>query len=135
MGGMGGMMRIAPDKARKLRVQTLCLEHGKKDPTPRMAYKLVPLEAVNADARVAEVVKMLAAGRVTQNTAQAAAWHLTDEMDWLALAAKNRSESQYTGNIPFFNPIELRQAMVVVNEANRLVEERSTDKRYAEASE
>jgi hypothetical protein len=130
MGGMG-MMRVAPAKTEKMSVATLCLEHGKLDPRPKMTYKLVPLEMVNADPKVAEVCKMLATNRVAQNTAQAAAWHLTDEMDWRELAAKNRVESRYTGNIPFFNMVELRQAMVVVAEAQRLTEQNSAENHYA----
>ena len=112
--GMGGMMRVAPEKTRKLGLTTVCLEHGKPDPRPRMAYKIVPLEAVVSDDRVVELCRLLGYGKVAQNTAQAAAWHLTDSMSWGELAAKNRIESKYTGNTPYFVPIELQQAMTVV---------------------
>jgi len=118
MGGMGGgmgMMRVAPNKAQKLAVTTVCLEHGKPDPNPRMAYKIVPLDFVTKDARVSSLCSMLGRGQVAQNTAQAAAWHLTDNLSWRQLAFKNRVESQYTGNIRFFSPVELRQAFTVVN--------------------
>ena len=128
---MGGMMRVAPSKTEKVTVPTLCLEHGKIDPKPKMTYSIVKLEAVNADPRVAEICKMLASKKVTQNTAQAAAWHLTDELGWQELAAKNRVESKYSGNIPFFNVVELRQAMVVVSEAQRLVDEKTAKDHYA----
>lgn len=131
MGMGGGMMRVAPEKAHKLRVTTVCLEHDKPEPQPRMTYKMVPLDSFTNDARVGEVCKMLGHGRVTQNTAQAAAWFFTDQMDWQALAMKNRVESRYTGNQPFFTAVELRQAMAVVGEAVRLTNEAETS-RYAE---
>ncbi len=89
MGGMGmggGMFEIQPDKARKMKVPTVCLEHGKKDPNPRVKYKMIPLEEFNADPKVAEVCKALGNGKLQQNVAQAAAWHFTNGLScksWL----------------------------------------------------
>ncbi len=121
-GGMGGMMRVAPEKQLKVKVATVCLEHGKPDPNPKMVYKMIPAEQFTQDARVLSVCKMLGYGMVTQNTAQAAAWHFTDSLSWEELAAKNRVESKYTGNVPFFTPFEIRQASLVVAEATRLAD-------------
>jgi hypothetical protein len=123
MGG-GGFMRVAPERMRKLTVTTVCLEHGKPDPNPKMAYKMVPLEEFTDNAQVRVVCEALGYGQITQNTAQAAAWHIMDDMSWKELAAKNRVESKYTGNIPWFSPIELQSAMAVVREAARIAESR-----------
>ncbi len=125
MGGMGGMMRIAPEKQSKMKVVTVCLEHGKPDPNPKMAYKMIPADKFIKDERVMNLCKMLGNGLTTQNTAQAAAWHLTDGMSWDQLAAKNRVESKYTGNIAFFNPFELRQASLLVSEVSKQNETKS----------
>jgi hypothetical protein len=114
MGGMGmgggGMFRVEPDKTHKMKVPCVCLEHGKPDPNPRMKYKIVPIEQVNADPRVVQLCGLLGSGRVPQNTAQAAAWHLANGLSWEELMVKNRMESKYTGNIRFFNPMELQNA-------------------------
>jgi hypothetical protein len=126
-GGMGGMMRVAPEKQHKLKVTTVCLEHGKPDPNPKMAYKMIPAEKFTQDARVVGICKMLGYGMVAQNTAQAAAWHITDNMSWQQLAAKNRVESKYTGNVPFFSPFEIRQASAVVAEATVRYEASASD--------
>jgi hypothetical protein len=115
MGGMGGMMRVEADKAAKVKVPTVCLEHGKKDPNPRMKYKLVRLEEVNSDPRVRELCKLLANGRLPQNTAQAAAWHIANGLTWDQLASKNRVESRYSGNERWFSPLELQTALNAVN--------------------
>jgi len=115
-GGMGGMMRVAPEKQMKMRVATVCLEHGKPDPNPKMAYKMIPVAQFTSDARVIGICQMLGHNLVTQNTAQAAAWHLTDNLSWEKLASKNRVESKYTGNVSFFTPFELRQALTLVSE-------------------
>ncbi len=110
MGGMGGMFRIEPDKKRTMTVPCVCLEHGKDDPNPRMKYKIVPIERINNDPRVAQLCGLLGTGQVPQNTAQAAVWHVANGLSWNELTFKNRFESQYTGNIRFFNPMELRNA-------------------------
>ena len=123
-GGMGGMMRVAPERMRKMQVTTVCLEHGKPDPNPKMAYKIVPLDQVTKDNNVTVLCEALGNGLVTQNTAQAAAWHLMDKMSWSELAAKNRVESKYLGTIRWFSPIELKTAVAVVSECKRIAEER-----------
>jgi hypothetical protein len=123
-GGMGGMMRVAPERMRKMQVTTVCLEHGKPDPNPKMAYKIVPLDQVTTDSNVTVLCEALGNGLVTQNTAQAAAWHLMDKMSWSELAAKNRVESKYLGNIRWFSPIELKTAVAVVSECKRIAEDR-----------
>jgi hypothetical protein len=129
MGGMGmGLQRIAPEKMQKLTVKMVCLEHGKKDPNPRMAYKMVPIEQFTDKADVRVLCEALGYGQVTQNTAQAAAWHMMDGMSWNELAAKNRVESKYLGNIRWFSPFELHTAMAVAKEAERLAKDRAKSK-------
>jgi hypothetical protein len=130
MGGMGGggFMRVAPEKMRKIAVTTVCLEHGKRDPNPKMAYKIVPIEQFTKKADVRVLCEALGYGQVTQNTAQAAAWNMMDGLTWDQLASKNRIESKYLGNIRWFSQFELRTAMAVVNEAGRLAKERAKSK-------
>ena len=123
-GGMGGMMRVSPKRTHKMSVATVCLEHGKPDPNPKMPYKIVPLSEFTKDENVRVVCEALGNGLVTQNSAQAAAWHLMDKMPWNELAAKNRSESRYTGTVRWFSPIELRTAMALVVEADRITRQR-----------
>ena len=124
MGGGMGMMRVAPERMRKLAVTTVCLEHGKPDPNPKMAYKMVPLEQFSNDPKIRVLCEALGYGQVTQNTAQAAAWNIMDNLSWQELASKNRVESKYIGNIRWFSPIELQTAVAVVQECNRIAEER-----------
>jgi hypothetical protein len=123
----GGFMRVPPERMKKMAVTTVCLEHGKPDPNPKMAYKIIPLNQFTGDKRVHVVCEALGNGQITQNTAQAAAWHLTDKMSWDKLAQKNRVESKYTGNIRWFSPIELRTAAAVVAEAKRIAGANSSD--------
>ena len=110
-GGMGGMMRVDTDVPRKMTVATLCLNHGKADPNPRMKYKVVRLAEVNDSPVIEEFCKALAAGKVSQNTAQAAAWHVANGLTWQELVQKPRVISQYTGVEMFFTGFEVQAAM------------------------
>ncbi len=110
-GGMGGMMRVEPDNPRKMTVATLCLTHGKADPNPRMKYKVVRLAEVNDSPVIEEFCKALAAGKVSQNTAQAAAWHVANGLSWQELVRKPRVVSEYTGVEMYFSGFEVQAAM------------------------
>ncbi|MEM9828364.1 MAG: hypothetical protein AAF958_17375 [Planctomycetota bacterium] len=131
MGG-GGFMSIKPEKTRKFAVTTVCLEHGKPDPNPRMKYKMVRMEEFSADPRIATVCKALGYGKLNQNAAQAAAWNIMDKLSWQELAMKNKVESRYTGNVRWFSPRELRAAQAAVMQANRLAAENATADHYAD---
>ena len=51
--GGGGAFNLAPEKVHKIKVQTVCLEHGKPDPKPTMKYEIRPIDklAANEDVR------------------------------------------------------------------------------------
>ncbi len=117
------MFRVEADRPGKLQVDMVCLEYGKTDPNPRMKYTIVPLEQLNSDPKVAELCKLLADGKVKQNVAQAAAWHIANEVSWGELAKKNRRESQYTGNEKYFTQEELRTAVNVAGHCRAATEQ------------
>lgn len=109
-----GMFRVPAGRAGKVRAQTVCLEHGKPEPNSRMRYRIVPIEDFNSDPRIAHLCQQIASGKVTQNVAQAAAWHIANGLSWEELAAKDRVHSKYAGNQKFFTTEELELAMRVV---------------------
>ncbi|MCC6511390.1 MAG: hypothetical protein IT423_19985 [Pirellulaceae bacterium] len=121
-----GAFRVAPGRVGKVMAQTVCLEHGKPDPTSKIKYRIVPLDQFgNQDPRIAEVCRLLAQNRITQNVAQAAAWHVTDGLSWGELAAKDRVHSKYTGDVKFFSAEELETAAKLLSN--------SPDRRQSEA--
>ncbi|MFN9367412.1 MAG: hypothetical protein ACK6CT_01400, partial [Planctomycetia bacterium] len=82
--GSGGQLRIAdvaagltvmPGKMRSVRVPTVCLQHGRPEPSQRMTYKLVSLESHSKDPKLAVVLEALARVEISQTVAQSAAWH------------------------------------------------------------
>jgi hypothetical protein len=108
--GGGGFFNVAPEKVATLKVDCLCLEHGKPDPRPAIAYELKPLAEFTGRSDVTELVKMFVAGNVPKRVAQAAAWHLANEMSWEELADK-RIKRAHGAEEAYFQPQELRLAM------------------------
>jgi len=123
-GGLGGgFFNVPPEKVGKLQVTTVCLEHGKPEPTPKMKYEIRPIEAFTDKAEVRELCRMLGAGLIDQRAAQAAAWHLNCNMSWQQLATK---QLRFANGLrrPYFTPAELRRAVQAAAMASQLAEQR-----------
>ncbi len=122
-GGFGGgLMNLSPDRVRRLKVTTVCLEHGKKDPNPRMKYTIVPIEKFTKKKEVAELCKLLGTGRINRDAAQAAAWHFTDNMSWRELANKVGVVHLNGMREPFFSPQEIAVGMRLASYCRQRVE-------------
>jgi hypothetical protein len=113
MGGMmgGGMFNVEPEKVAKVKIVTVCLDHGKKDPSPHVPYKLIPIDSYAKNGQVTEVVKMLSKGEIDQHSAQAAAWHLQNGLTWDELVHKV-GVKHLNGRVdPYFTAINLQRAL------------------------
>jgi hypothetical protein len=111
-GGFGGgFMNVAAEKVAKTRVETVCLEHGKPDPNPHIEYELRPIDTLATKPEVVELCAMLGRGEMPQNAAQAAAWHLNNDLSWDELAAKDRVHLSNGYFEKFFNQAELELAL------------------------
>jgi hypothetical protein len=131
MGGMGmgmgggGMFAIGPDKVTKIKFVAVCLDHGLKDPSPRVEYKLVPIEEYAKEPAVTEVIKLMVTGKLDQHSAQAAAWHLQNGLAWEELAQKI-GVKHLNGSIePYFTAAQLQQAVVATKFAQERAEKKS----------
>jgi hypothetical protein len=129
-GGMGmgnvapekvPLLNVPPEKTIKFKVPTVCLEHGKPEPRAAMQYKIEPIESFTDKPEVKELCGML--GQVNQRAAQAAAWHLNNNMTWQQLAAKQLRFANGTTQ-PYFSPLEIRAAMQIAAVASKLAEQR-----------
>lgn len=114
LGGGGGVFNIPAGKTGRLEVKTFCLEEGKPDPKLFMEYKIQPLEKLNTDPRIFEMCRMLANDEVAQPVAQAAAWHVANNLSWQQLLLKNRVERMDGSFERYFHPNHLRFAQQVV---------------------
>ena len=122
MGGGGGMFNVAADKVAKIKFVAVCLDHGLKDPNPRIEYKLVPIDSYAKSPAVTEVIKLLVKGKLDQHSAQAAAWHLQNGLGWDELA-KKIGVKHLNGSVePYFTAAHLQRALAATRIAEELVE-------------
>lgn len=129
MGGMGGgMFNIAPEKVAKIKLVTVCLDHGKDDPNPHVEYQLVPIESYAKDPAVAEVIKLMVAGKLDQHSAQAAAWHLQNGLTWPELATKVGAKHLNGSIEPYFTAAHLKRALAATKLAQQKAEATETPK-------
>ncbi len=124
-GGGGGFFNIAPEKVGQLKVATVCLEHGKKEPHAAVPYEIKPLEEVSQKPEVQELCRMLGAGKIPQRVAQVAAWHLNNDMSWDQLANKQLRFANGS-TAPYFSRQEIQGAIRVVAVAYALVQEKKS---------
>jgi hypothetical protein len=127
MGG-GGMFNVAPEKVAKVKIVTVCLDHGKKDPNPRVPYKLIPVESYAKNAEVAEVLKLMTSGQLDQHSAQAAVWHLQNGLSWEELAAKIGAKHLGGSVEPYFTSEQLRRAFSATKVATELAKKDGASK-------
>lgn len=108
---------IEPERVAQIRVTTVCLDHGAPDPRASMPYRLVPLETVNSDPRLADVLASFGAGECDQEVTQAAAWHVTDGMSFKQLGQLKGERRVTQPRAPLFSRQQLRKAEKLVEEA------------------
>jgi hypothetical protein len=109
-----GFFRIPPGKTIRWKAITVCLQHGRPEPNPRMKYQIVPADSFTQDARVVELCRRVGSGNASQSVGQAAAWHLASDLPWDQIETMNRIESKYTGNVRYFTDAEIASAKRLV---------------------
>jgi len=82
------MFSVPPEKTKVVKVATVCLEYGKREPSPRMAYRLAALESFSDDPALAVLLDSFGRGEIPPNVAQAAAWNISSGLPWPKLAAE-----------------------------------------------
>ncbi|HWA97319.1 MAG TPA: hypothetical protein VG713_02455 [Pirellulales bacterium] len=117
-GGGGGMFNVPAEKVGEFNVACACLEHGKPEPRSTMKYEIRPLESVTTKPGVREICSRLGKGQINQRVAQAALWHLNNDMSWAELAAKE-IKPLLGDPYPYFQPYELGAAVTLVDQAQK----------------
>jgi hypothetical protein len=115
-----GVFLVHPGQTRTFRFATVCLEHGKPEPSPRMPYRMQALDSVSADPRLGVIMAALGSGVVSQKVAQAAAWHVANGLSWQRLSAETIRHVGGVPDEPFFRPAELAAAMQLVRHAEQV---------------
>ncbi len=88
-GGGGGFFSVPADRIVRVAYRSVCLEHGKPEPTIRSTYRIAKVEEFSDDPILEETLKMVASGQLDPQAGQAATWHIANKMSWQELAAKS----------------------------------------------
>ncbi len=118
VGAGGGFFNVPAEKTRKLSVPLVCLEHGKREPRPAVPYQLKPIDEFSSDPVLKALLVSFGKGNVNQRAAQAATWHVANQMSWRDLANKH-IERLGGADEPYFTAEELRAATELVATARR----------------
>lgn len=118
----GSSFSLLPEKTIQDHIKTVCLEHGKKDPSPRVRYEIRPITDVTDNKAVHLLCEKVGLGEVDQNSAQAAVWHLNNEMSWEELAAKFDKDT-VGRKFSYFSSDEMEDAMRLASKAVKTIEE------------
>ena len=88
-GNRNGFFSVPTDRIVRVAYRSVCLEHGKPDPSPRMTYRLGKVEDFSDDPVLAETLKIVASGEHDPQAGQAVAWHVANKMSWKKLGEKS----------------------------------------------
>ncbi len=121
-GGGGGFFSVPPEKTEKVDIAVLCLNHGLRDPSSSTAYKIVPADSVVDRPAVVELLKAFGRGDLKHSAAQAAAWHLNNDLSWQELSAQLQGTKRSFRRPPYFSADEIRTGMTYATEATRLAD-------------
>ncbi len=116
-GRGGGGFNIPPEKITRIDLPLVCLDHGLKDPSSSKPYEIRPIEDHVDRPAVIEVVKAFARGQLPRGAAQAAVWHLNNDVSWEELSAKLTGTKRNLVRHPYFSDQEMRAAMNIAQEA------------------
>jgi hypothetical protein len=100
-------------------VPTVCLEHGKLEPSKYVAYEVKPLSECTTKPGVAEAIALLQEGKTNQKVAQAVVWHLANGLTWDQLAAKKVNRVG-RADTPYYDVKELNAAMELTKHVEKL---------------
>src|SRR5690606_28986997 len=117
----------------KLDLNCLCLEHGKKVPSSSNKYEIQPVDVKVDRPEVVELLKAYGRGELNANAAQAAVWHLNNDLSWNELASKLTGTRRNIVRNPYFSRGELQAALAYAQEARRRTE--AAQKATSEATE
>jgi hypothetical protein len=121
--GGGGFGSIPAETVASIPLTSVCLEHGKQEPNSRSDYVLIPVENVSTDPVFHQLLAMVGSQKIDPQAAQAAAWHLANNMTWDQLANKT---TQHVGGLPptqYFTRAQIEGAMALIAKAKELAKD------------
>ncbi|HUG92754.1 MAG TPA: hypothetical protein VML55_18075 [Planctomycetaceae bacterium] len=115
-----GFFSIPPGKTVQVPLATVCLDHGRPNPSPKMTYVLRRLEDHTNDVVLRELIRGYDPEADDRLAVQAAAWHRSSGLSWKELAAKTIKWGPV--RYSHFTRRQVEQAQTLVSEAEELAE-------------
>lgn len=109
-GGGGGFFSVPAERIVAVKFNSVCLQHGRPDPTAANRYRLLPVSQVSTDPVLYELLATVGTATVDFQAAQAAAWTISDRMSWQQLAAKTVEHLGGQPSTPYFTHEQLVSA-------------------------
>lgn len=105
--GGGGFFSIPPERVVAVKFNSVCLQHGRPEPSASSRYRFVPLSKVSEDPVLHGLLTVVGSGSVDSMAAQAAAWAVSDRMSWQQLADKSVTHLAGQPSTPYFTRDQL----------------------------
>ncbi len=129
-----GVMCVPAERIAAMELDALCLVHGKPDPQSSMTYEVRPLDTVTNKPGVEEICLSMAQGKLDRRAAQAAVWHLNNEMSWETLAAKE-IKPLVGKPYPYFDSATIRAGRTAADDAVKTADAKALARRQRNAGE
>ncbi len=113
-----GFFSIPPEKTVVTQLHTVCLDHGKKTPSPRMKYVLRKIEDHTSNQALRKLLENYNPKKTDRNAMQAAAWHLANDISWKQLKSK-KSRSIIGVSRKYFTGNQLKHAQAMVEKSQK----------------
>jgi len=118
-GNRGGtIFSIPPESVRELRVDSVCLEHGKPNPRSAVPYELVKFDEICKEPAVEALLTRYGQGGLDRDIVQAAAWNLANGLAWTELE-KMTEPVAINAVKPVYTSQQLRSAKQLTDEAKK----------------
>lgn len=120
----GGFFSVPPERTVMIPYRSVCLAHGKPEPSLKSTYRLMKVEDYTDDKTLQKLIEIIGTKKIDEKIAQAAAWHLTDKMSWRELALK---KEKHLGGAPtpYFTSAHIVYARRLVGIASGNIKEES----------
>lgn len=126
-GGGGNFFSVPPEVIVRVGYNSVCLEHGKNDPSSQMRYRPVRVEQYSQDPVLKELLVKVSEQTIDSDVAQAAAWNINSKMSWDELAKKTVGRAGVNKYTPYFSQEVLAQARSTVGTVTAVVQQKAEE--------
>lgn len=112
-GPLPNFFSIPPERIVRVEYHSVCLQHGAPTPRRGQLYAVTRVESFSSDPRLPSLLSKIGKGDLDQKSAQAAAWHVANQMSWGDLQAE-RFKHLNAPDTPYFSQHELSAAGQII---------------------